>query len=103
MDTPPIFYRSTGKTILVDPVFSGNASPLRFTTKSFKGSDIYTVNDLPGIDYLFLTHDHWDHLDYKTILPVETKSEKIITGLGVAAHLEYWGYDKRQDPGNGLE
>jgi L-ascorbate metabolism protein UlaG (beta-lactamase superfamily) len=83
-----------GKIILVDPVFSGNASPLRFTTKSFKGSDIYTVQDLPPVDYLLITHDHWDHLDYKTVLLLKPTVKKIITGLGVAAHLEYWGYDK---------
>src|SRR5450432_557141 len=84
------------KRILVDPVFSGNASPLRFTTKSFKGSDIYTVNDLPDIDYLFISHDHWDHLDYKTILQLKSKVIKIITGLGVASHLEFWGYKKER-------
>jgi L-ascorbate metabolism protein UlaG (beta-lactamase superfamily) len=87
------FMQIDGKTILVDPVFSGNASPLPFTTKSFNGSDIYTVNDLPPIDYLFITHDHWDHLDYKTILQLKPKVKNLVTGLGVAAHLEYWGYD----------
>ena len=76
-----------GRTFLVDPVFSGNASPLSFTTKSFKGSDIYTVPDLPNIDYLFISHDHWDHLDYKTILQLKPKVKKVITGLGVGAHL----------------
>jgi L-ascorbate metabolism protein UlaG (beta-lactamase superfamily) len=88
------FMQVDGKTILVDPVFSGNASPLKFTTKSFKGSDIYTVADLPEIDYLFITHDHWDHLDYKTVLQLKSKVKKIITSLGVGAHLEFWGYDK---------
>ncbi len=87
------FMQIDGKTILVDPVFSGNASPLRFTTKSFKGSDIYTTDDFPTIDYLFITHDHWDHLDYKTVLRLKSKIRKIITGLGVAAHLQSWGYD----------
>ena len=82
------------KTILVDPVFSGNASPLRFTTRSFPGTDMYGVDDLPFIDYLFLTHDHWDHLDYKTIVKLKSKVNKVITGLGVAAHLRFWGYDK---------
>src|ERR1700688_4564196 len=38
------FMQIDGRTFLVDPVFSGNASPLKFTTKSFKGSDIYTVS-----------------------------------------------------------
>ena len=87
------FMQIDRKTFLVDPVFSGNASPLRFTTKSFKGSDIYSANDLPMIDYLFLTHDHWDHLDYRTLLQLKTKVKKIITGLGVAAHLERGGFN----------
>jgi L-ascorbate metabolism protein UlaG (beta-lactamase superfamily) len=88
------FMQIDGKTILVDPVFSGNASPLSFTTKSFSGSDIYGVSDMPDIDYLFITHDHWDHLDYPTILQLKTKVKKIITGLGVGAHLTFWGFDK---------
>ncbi len=88
------FMQVDGRKILVDPVFSGNASPLRFTTKSFEGSDIYTVTDIPEIDYLFLTHDHWDHLDYRTILQLKSQVKKIITGLGVSAHLKSWGYDQ---------
>ncbi|MEI9809387.1 MAG: hypothetical protein WDO16_16790 [Bacteroidota bacterium] len=36
-----------GRNILVDPVFSGYASPFSFTGKSFKGSDVYSVDDLP--------------------------------------------------------
>ena len=83
-----------GKKILVDPVMSGAASPLSFTTKSFKGSDVYTTDDIPEIDYLFITHDHWDHLDYETILKLKPKIKKVITGLGTPSHLEYWGYDK---------
>ncbi|MGV3764566.1 MAG: MBL fold metallo-hydrolase [Chitinophagaceae bacterium] len=87
------FMQVDGKKILVDPVFSGNASPLSFTTKSFKGADIYSVGDLPEIDYLFISHDHYDHLDYKTILALKNKVKKVITGLGTGSHLEYWGYD----------
>jgi L-ascorbate metabolism protein UlaG (beta-lactamase superfamily) len=87
------FMQVDGKTVLVDPVFSGNASPLSFTTKSFSGSDIYSADDLPGIDYLFITHDHWDHLDYKTIVQLKPKVKKIITGLGSGSHLRSWGYD----------
>jgi L-ascorbate metabolism protein UlaG (beta-lactamase superfamily) len=89
------FMQIGGKRILVDPVFSGNASPLRFTTKSFAGSDIYSVSDIPEIDYLFITHDHWDHLDYRTILQLKTKVRKIIMGMGVGAHLIFWGFDKK--------
>lgn len=88
------FMQVDGKKILVDPVFSGNASPLNFTTKSFAGSDIYTTDDIPEIDYLFISHDHWDHLDHDTILKLKPKVKKIITGLGAGAHLEHWGFDK---------
>ena len=88
------FMQLDGKRILVDPVFSGSASPLKFTTRSFKGSDAYTAEAIPEIDYLFITHDHWDHLDYDTVMKLKTKIKKIITGLGVGEHLEHWGFDK---------
>ncbi len=86
------FMQIDGKKILVDPVFSGNASPFSFMVKSFKGSDVYAPEDFPEIDYLFITHDHWDHLDYKTIMQLKPKVDKIITGLGTGAHLERWGF-----------
>ncbi len=87
------FLQVDGKRILVDPVFSGNASPLNFTTKSFEGSDVYDAGDMPGIDLLILTHDHWDHLDYRTLTHLQPKIKKIVTGLGVGAHLQTWGFD----------
>lgn len=82
-----------GKRILVDPVLSGNASPFRFTTKAFKGSDVYKTEDLPEIDYLFLSHDHYDHLDYNTLVKIRTKVRTVICSLGTGSHLEYWGYE----------
>ncbi|MEN5434388.1 MBL fold metallo-hydrolase [Sphingobacterium faecium] len=87
------FMQIDGKRMLVDPVFSGSVSPVPGTNKSFKGTDIYTVEDLPEIDYLFITHDHYDHLDYETIIKLKTKTKKVICGLGVGSHLEYWGYN----------
>ncbi|KGO83190.1 beta-lactamase [Flavobacterium beibuense F44-8] len=87
------FMQADGKTILVDPVFSGSVSPISFTNKAYPGSDAYTVEDLPEIDILFISHDHWDHLDYETVLKLKPKVKKVITGLGTAQHLEYWGYD----------
>jgi L-ascorbate metabolism protein UlaG (beta-lactamase superfamily) len=87
------FIQIDGKKILVDPVFSGNASPLSFTTKAFAGSDLYSTDDMPELDYLMITHDHWDHLDYKTVTKLRPKVKQVITGLGTAEHLEYWKYD----------
>jgi L-ascorbate metabolism protein UlaG (beta-lactamase superfamily) len=87
------FMQVDGKKILVDPVLSGSASPVRFTTKSFAGSDAYTVDDLPDIDYLFISHDHWDHLDYETIMKLKPRIKNVVCGLGVGAHFEHWGFD----------
>lgn len=81
-----------GLKILVDPVFSGNASPVPGTNKSFKGSDIYTADDIPQVDYLIITHDHWDHLDYQTVTALKPKINNIITPFGVGSHLIRWGF-----------
>lgn len=89
------FMQTEGKKILVDPVFSGAASPIKMTTRSFKGSDVYAPDDFPEIDFLFLSHDHWDHLDYETVLQLKPKVKTVITGLGTGAHLESWGFDPK--------
>lgn len=62
------FIQSGGKKFLIDPVFSGSASPVSFTNIAFPGTDPYSPEDIPPIDYLFLTHDHWDHCDYQTLV-----------------------------------
>jgi L-ascorbate metabolism protein UlaG (beta-lactamase superfamily) len=83
-----------GKHILVDPVFSGYASPFKLkSAKNFEGSNVFGVEDLPAIDILLITHDHYDHLDYQTVLKLNSKTKHIVTSLGVGAHLEYWGFD----------
>lgn len=86
------FIQAEGRRFLVDPVLSGSASPLPGGTKSFRGADIYTVDELPPIDYLMITHDHYDHMDYTTLLQLRNKVSTVICGLGVGSHLEYWGY-----------
>lgn len=80
-----------GFSILVDPVFTGYASPVPLFARAFKGSDIYTVKDMPSIDLLLLTHDHYDHLDYNVFLQLKDKVKRVVTSLGVGGHLEYWG------------
>jgi len=81
-----------GQTILVDPVFSDRPSPISVLgTKSYPGSNVYTVDDLPAIDVVVITHDHYDHLDYDTILKLIPKARQFHTALGVGAHLARWG------------
>jgi L-ascorbate metabolism protein UlaG (beta-lactamase superfamily) len=90
------FMQVDGKRLLVDPVLSGAASPIKATTQSFKGSDVYTVDDIPDIDYLFISHDHWDHLDYDTVIRLKPRIHKIVCGLGTGEHLERWGFSPDQ-------
>jgi L-ascorbate metabolism protein UlaG (beta-lactamase superfamily) len=87
------FFRTDGFTFLVDPVFSGHASPLPGGVKAFPGANTYGADDIPPMDYLLLTHDHYDHLDHKTIVALKPKVKRVFCGLGVGAHLEHWGYD----------
>jgi L-ascorbate metabolism protein UlaG (beta-lactamase superfamily) len=86
------YIQLNGKRILIDPVFSTNASPVPHTNSAFKGSMLYTAQDMPDIDVLLITHDHWDHLDYASIRSLRTKVSEVVTGLGVGAHLVRWGY-----------
>ena len=84
-----------GKRVLVDPVFC-MASPVSFINKPFKGTDVYHPEDMPDIDYLVISHDHWDHLDYHTVRALKDRIGKVICSLGVGEHFEYWGFDKER-------
>ncbi len=86
------FLKINGKSILVDPVFSGNAAPVNCMVRSFKGSDVYQPADFPTIDVLLITHDHYDHLDFKTVVALKGKVKQVVCSLGVGSHLEHWGY-----------
>lgn len=83
----------SGKKVLVDPVFY-QGSPVSFVNKMFKGTDVYKPNDMPDIDYLVISHEHWDHLDYQVVKEMEPRIKKVIVSLGVGEHFEYWGYPK---------
>lgn len=83
------FIQIDGVRILVDPVFSDISSPVPFFPKAFTGSNVYSHSDIPELDYLIITHDHWDHLDYETV--TKLKFGHVICPLGVGSHLERWG------------
>lgn len=90
------FIQVDNKRILVDPVLSNHASPLPWGGKPFDGAQVCLPDELPPIDFVLITHDHYDHLDYETIKKLRNKTAKIICGLGVGAHLESWGYSEKQ-------
>jgi L-ascorbate metabolism protein UlaG (beta-lactamase superfamily) len=81
-----------GKNILMDPVFSERTSPVQYAgSKRYAGTERYSLADFPRIDFVIISHDHYDHLDYGTISQLDSKGIKFFTPLGVGAHLESWG------------
>ena len=87
------YIQLNGQRFLIDPVFSGNASPIAGSNKAFKGANNYGAADMPQIDYLLITHDHYDHLDYPTVTQLKSNIKNILCGLGVGQHFEYWGFN----------
>jgi L-ascorbate metabolism protein UlaG (beta-lactamase superfamily) len=87
------FLQVGGRRILIDPVFSRAASPVFFVNRAFKGTSSYAAADMPDIDYLIITHDHFDHLDYPTVKALKPRVAKIVCPLGVGEHFERWGFD----------
>ncbi|WP_114790203.1 MBL fold metallo-hydrolase [Niabella yanshanensis] len=90
-----LYMQVAGKKFLVDPVLV-SASPLSAFNKAFNGAAAYQPRDLPDADILILTHDHWDHLDYETMISLKDRVGQVICPLGVGEHLEYWGFDKKK-------
>jgi L-ascorbate metabolism protein UlaG (beta-lactamase superfamily) len=80
--------------ILVDPTFSGFAGPFKGAIKAFRGSNVYDERDMPAIDALVISHDHYDHLDYLTVKRLRKKIKRIIVPVGVASHFIYWGFPR---------
>ncbi|WP_228455265.1 MBL fold metallo-hydrolase [Chryseobacterium sp. Tr-659] len=90
------YLQTDGVSFLIDPVLSLYGSPFKYFNKAFKGSDIFRPEDIPDIDYLVITHDHFDHLDYPTVQSIKDRTSMAIIPLGVGAHLERWGYSESQ-------
>ncbi|MBB3014124.1 MBL fold metallo-hydrolase [Cupriavidus alkaliphilus] len=86
------FVQLNGKRILIDPVFSTNAGPFPGTNIAFPGTTPYTADDMPDIDVLLVTHDHWDHLDYPSAMALLPRVGQVVVGLGVGEFFDRWGY-----------
>lgn len=78
------------KTILVDPIFSNYPSPIPFGLFKRFDRPVIDIKDLPEIDYCLITHNHYDHLDYASIMKLKDKVHHFIVPLGVEKDLERW-------------
>ncbi|MFA0822672.1 MAG: MBL fold metallo-hydrolase [Methanomethylovorans sp.] len=83
------------KKLLIDPMLSNIASPVSFVgIKRYEYSEdimLHLIEDMPPIDVVFITHDHYDHLDYQSIVKLNNKTSHFFVPLGVSAHLVRWG------------
>ncbi len=87
-----LFIQLDGVRYLFDPILT-NAFPVSVAMKPFRGTDVFRPDDIPDVDYLVITHDHWDHLDYKTVIALKDRVGHVVCGLGIGQHFEYWGYE----------
>ena len=86
-----------GLVLLTDPVLVSRPSPLPgLGPKAFPGSIPVNSDSIPRVDAIVISHDHYDHLDRKTILCLQNRTDQIIVPLGVAAHLRRWGIPKNK-------
>ena len=78
-------------TIITDPVFSKNAGPLIFGPKRFTEPAL-NLNEIPNIDLFLLTHNHYDHLDIRTVKRFPFKKAKVILPLKLGKYFSRNGY-----------
>jgi L-ascorbate metabolism protein UlaG (beta-lactamase superfamily) len=85
-----------GRLVLTDPVFGDRASPLSFVgPKRFHPAPA-SIDELPPLDAVLLSHDHYDHLCRPSIEALARRGAPLVTPLGVGAHLERFGYPPEQ-------
>jgi len=85
-----VLMRLNGKTILIDPMFGSDASPIGpLRTKRFSENTLDIIDSLPDIDLVLFTHDHYDHLDLRSMAKLRGKVKEFYVAIGLKRHLHY--------------
>jgi L-ascorbate metabolism protein UlaG (beta-lactamase superfamily) len=80
-----------GARVLTDPIWSNRISPVDGVGPTRFFPPLLALADVPVPDAVVISHDHFDHLDYSTIVAMKDWQTTFVTPLGVGAHLAYWG------------
>jgi len=83
-----------GLNILIDPVWGERCSPSAVMGPKRFHPNPLELSELPKIDLVVISHDHYDHLDEPTFRVIKGWDAKVLVPLGVGSHLEYWGMPK---------
>ena len=80
-----------GVRVLTDPIWSDRASPVEWAGPRRWYPPTIALDRLPAIDAVFISHDHYDHLDAATIVAMRGWKSRFVVPLGLGAHLAHWG------------
>ena len=97
IETPTVAGASRGVRVLCDPVFSERTSPVSWAGPKRYTPTPCTIDDLPEIDVVIISHDHYDHMDSDTLLRIYKRrqaSVHFLVGSGNAARLQGFGIDQ---------
>jgi len=87
-----------GLNILTDPVWSERVSPVSFAGPARRRAPGVPFEDLPPIDAVLISHNHYDHLDVPTLQRLSRDHRpRFFAGLGVRAYLEQQGIERSED------
>ena len=85
-----------GMNILFDPIFSDRSSPFQWIGPRRFTHPSVNIDQLPNIDIVMLSHDHYDHLDCSTVQQLANKTDRFIVSLGLEKHLEHWNIPSKK-------
>jgi len=92
-----VFIEMENQNIFIDPMLGNIPSPHPWLgSERFNKELPISIDSLPNIDVVLISHDHYDHLDYGSIKKLKDKVKQFYVSLGIKAHLVSWGIDPKK-------